>query len=227
MALYGKGMLMTFTETPAAVEEDFNEWYNREHIDERVWMPGFHRARRYVDADGDARIKYFATYETDKVEDLADPDYMALLKDQSDWSKKVMATFTKFDRVTARITIDLSHGFAGACAFARFFPAPSVMDALRAHLEKTLLPALVARPGMIGAVLAENDLAVVNEGRKAQGMAIPENETPQWIVLLEGQTTQATAAALREGFGTGLTQHGVASSDIDTGNHVLMFGNNR
>jgi len=227
MALYGKGMLMTFTETPVGVEEDFNEWYNREHIDERVWMPGFHRARRYVDADGDARIKYFATYETDKVEDLADPDYMELLKDQSDWSKRVMATFSKFERVTARITIDLSHGFAGACAYARFSPAPAMMDALRGHLEKDLLPSLVARPGMIGAVLAENDLAVVNEGRKAQGMASPENETPEWIVLLEGQTTQATAAAIRAGFGAGLSDHGVAAPDIDTGNHVLMFGNNR
>ena len=227
MALYGKGMLMTFTETPLGVEEDFNEWYNREHIDERVWMPGFHRARRYVDADGDARIKYFATYETDKVEDLCDPAYMELLKDQSDWSKKVMATFSKFDRVTARITVDLSHGFAGACAYARFFPAPTVMDGLRAHLENELLPYLVARPGMIGAILAENDLAVVNEGRKAQGMAIPENETPEWFVLLEGQTTQATAAALRAGFGAGLADHGVAAPDIDTGNHVLMFGNNR
>jgi hypothetical protein len=227
MALYGKGMLMTFTETPVGVEEDFNEWYNREHIDERVWMPGFHRARRYVDADGDARIKYFATYETDKVEDLCDPAYMELLKDQSDWSKKVMATFSKFDRVTARITVDLSHGFAGACAYARFFPAPTVMDGLRAHLENELLPSLVARPGMIGAILAENDLAVVNEGRKAQGMAIPENETPEWFVLLEGQTTQATAAALRAGFGAGLADHGVVAPDIDTGNHVLMFGNNR
>ena len=45
MGLYGKGMLMTFTETLNEDEMDFNEWYNREHIDERVWMPGFHRAR--------------------------------------------------------------------------------------------------------------------------------------------------------------------------------------
>jgi len=227
MALYGKGMLMTFTETSVGVEEDFNEWYNREHIDERVWMPGFHRARRYVDCDGDALIKYFATYETDKVENLCDPTYMELLKDQSDWSKKVMATFHKFDRVTARITIDQSHGFAGACAFARFFPAPSVMEALRGYLESDLLPALVARPGMIGAVLAENDLDVVNEGRKAQGTVIPKNETPQWIVLLEGQTTEVTAAALRAGFAGGLADHGVAAEAIDTANHVLMFGNCR
>ena len=79
MSLYGKGMLITYSETPPEVEEDFNEWYNREHIDERVWMPGFHRARRYVDANSNADIKYFATYETDKVEDLADPEYMELL----------------------------------------------------------------------------------------------------------------------------------------------------
>ena len=32
MSLYGKGMLITFSETPPEVEEDFNEWYNREHV---------------------------------------------------------------------------------------------------------------------------------------------------------------------------------------------------
>ena len=27
MSLYGKGMLITYSETPPEVEEDFNEWY--------------------------------------------------------------------------------------------------------------------------------------------------------------------------------------------------------
>ena len=227
MAQYGTGMLMTFTEPVPGTEQDFNEWYNREHVDERVWMPGFHRARRYVDCDGDARIRYFATYETDRVEQLCDPDYMKLLADQSDWSKRVMKTFVRFDRVTARITIDLTHGFGGACAFARFFPEPAVMNRLRDHLGAKLLPDLVARPGMVGALLAENDLDVVNEGRRAQGIAIPEHETPQWIVLLEGQTTADTRAALRDGFEAGLPDFGVAAGDIDRANHVLLFGNNR
>ena len=64
MALYGKGMLMTFTETSNEDEIEFNEWYNREHVDERVWMPGFHRARRYIDADGTAPFKYFCLLYT-------------------------------------------------------------------------------------------------------------------------------------------------------------------
>ena len=227
MALYGKGMLMTLSETLPGVEEDFNEWYNREHIDERVWMPGFHRARRYYDCQGNAKVKYFATYETDHVRDLAAPEYMELLKDQSDWSKKVMATFVKFDRVTADVTVDLSHGFSGACAIARFYPKPSVMNALRTHLEKSLLPTLIERSGMIGAVLAENNLDVVNEGRKAQGVDIPSDETPEWIVLLEGQDTRSTAATLKQGFGAGMPEYDIYPAEIDSGNHIFMFGNNR
>ena len=69
MALCGKGMLITFTEVNRRDEQDFNEWYNREHIDERVNLPGFKRARRYVAVKGSP--KYFATYECSKVDDLA------------------------------------------------------------------------------------------------------------------------------------------------------------
>ena len=227
MSLYGKGMLITFSETPPEVEEDFNEWYNREHIDERVWMPGFHRARRYADANSNADIKYFATYETDKVEDLADPEYMELLKDQSDWSKKVMSTFTKFDRITASVTIDLSHGFGGACLAARFFPEIKIMAKLRDNLGDNLLPNIVSIPGIIGSVLVENNLSVVNEGRRAQGMEIPENETPEWIILIEAQDNKVLSHYANKLIEEGLSEFELEPSDINIGVYNLMFGNNR
>ena len=66
MPLHGKGMLIVFCEVKARDERDFNEWYNREHIDERVNLPGFHRARRYIAVRGSP--KYLATYECDTVE---------------------------------------------------------------------------------------------------------------------------------------------------------------
>ena len=69
MPLHGKGMLIVFNEVRARDERDFNEWYNREHIDERVNLPGFHRARRYTAVRGSP--KYLATYECDTVSDLA------------------------------------------------------------------------------------------------------------------------------------------------------------
>ena len=190
-------------------------------------MPGFHRARRYVDANSNADIKYFATYETDKVEDLADPEYMELLKDQSDWSKKVMSTFTKFDRITANVTIDLSHGFGGACLAARFFPGIGIMSKLRDNLAENLLPHIVSTPGIIGAVLVENNLSVVNEGRRAQGMEIPENETPEWIILIEAQDNKVLSHHANKLIEAGLSEFELEPSDINIGVYNFMFGNNR
>ena len=227
MALYGKGMLMTFTETLSEDEVDFNEWYNREHIDERVWMPGFHRARRYIDADGTAAFKYLATYETSVVQDLADPEYMELLKDQSDWSKKVMAKFTKFERITADITIDFSHGFGGGCSIAWFNPKPEVMDDLRDYFRNEFLKEIVQKPEVVGAVLAENNLEVANKGRQAQGIEIPDNETPSWIIIVEAQDSVTASRSLSNLPENGLPKFSLVGSEIVSSNYNLIFGNNR
>src|SRR6516225_658349 len=41
MPLSGKGMLITVMDADPAEEEDFNKWYDREHIVERVAIAGF------------------------------------------------------------------------------------------------------------------------------------------------------------------------------------------
>ncbi len=48
MPLAGKGMLLTSMDIDAADEADFNRWYDREHLEERVAIDGFLEARRYV-----------------------------------------------------------------------------------------------------------------------------------------------------------------------------------
>ena len=39
----------------AAHEAEFNRWYDREHLEERVAIDGFLEARRYVAHDGNQR----------------------------------------------------------------------------------------------------------------------------------------------------------------------------
>ena len=121
MPLRGKGMLIVFR-SEIAHERDFNEWYNREHIDERLNLPGFQRARRWVAVNGSP--KYLATYECDRVGDLATPHYLALLANQTPWTQTMMARFTKFNRMTLRVQVDLTHGLGGALAAVRFVPDP-------------------------------------------------------------------------------------------------------
>jgi len=229
MALLGSGMLVTFTEVAPEDEAEFNEWYDREHVDERVFMPGFLRARRYLAADGATRVKYFATYETNTVRDLCDPEYMKLLGDQSPWSKKVMARFTHFDRLTVSATVDLSHGFSGAAGLARFFPADDKKDALRAALRDSLLPEAIKREGVHGAAVLENDLDVANEGLKAQGKPIPENQRQEWLVLLDTATAEQGRSALEALFGGDrlAAEFGLSTIAVDRGAYRFTFGNQR
>jgi len=55
-----RGLLLTLTEPPPGMEEEFNAWYDEEHLPERLAIPGFRSARRWV-----AGRTYLATYELD------------------------------------------------------------------------------------------------------------------------------------------------------------------
>ena len=51
MPIAGKGMLITWMDIDPAEEADFNLWYDREHLAERVGIEGFVEARRWIAAD--------------------------------------------------------------------------------------------------------------------------------------------------------------------------------
>ncbi len=224
-ALRGKGMLITVTDVRDRDERDFNEWYNREHIDERVNLPGFRRARRYKAVEGKPR--YFATYECSKVGDLATPGYLRLLANQTPWSQRVMARFTHFDRLTLRIQTDQTHGSGGALSCVRFVPDPAKRTALLAWLREDALPRASARAGMSGAAAGMNDLDVANAPARGQNADYPRATEIEWAILLEGMDPDATAAAAHAIFkAAALKPFGVAAPP-SIGTYRLLFGNER
>jgi hypothetical protein len=225
MPLCGKGMLIVFTEVRSRDERDLNEWYNREHIDERIALPGFHRARRYVAVRGTPR--YLAVYECDGVTDLATPGYLRLLANQTPWTQAVMARFTQFHRLTLRVQVDLAHGIGGALAAVRFVPDPHERKNLASWLRETALPRAVARTAMVGGAAAENDLEVANAPLTDKSMDHPRADEIEWVVLLEGADAAAAGAAARAIFTpAALRKFGVAAPPT-IGTYRLLFANQR
>src|SRR5215475_8808643 len=108
MPLAGKGMLLTSMDIDAADEEDFNRWYDREHLEERVAIDGFLEARRYLAHTGSP--KYLFLYSTKTIDVLDSPAYRARLGQPTDWSKATMAKFKNMIRAVARITISRGNG---------------------------------------------------------------------------------------------------------------------
>ncbi len=95
-----KGLLLTMTEPPAAMEEEFNAWYDSEHLPERLAIPGFISARRWVDAQAPAGTgKYLATYELSSPQVLQSAEYLAHVGDNfTPWSKRCLSRCTLFRR---------------------------------------------------------------------------------------------------------------------------------
>ncbi len=63
-----KGLLLMMTDIDPANEEDFNRWYEEEHLAERMAIPGFINARRFTALEGGP--KYLALYDLESPEVL-------------------------------------------------------------------------------------------------------------------------------------------------------------
>ncbi|MFY9877786.1 MAG: hypothetical protein WCD65_03780 [Pseudolabrys sp.] len=53
-----QGLLLVMADIDPAIERDFNQWYEQEHLSERMAIPGFLRARRFTAIEGSP--KYLA-----------------------------------------------------------------------------------------------------------------------------------------------------------------------
>src|SRR3954471_12339671 len=156
MPLAGKGMLLTSMDVEAADEQDFNRWYDREHLQERVAIDGFLEARRYVAHAG--RPKYLSLYSTRTFDVLDSPAYRTALASQTAWSKQNIARFRNMIRAVARITISRGSGRGAALGLVRLRPAANAGDALRASLRDQLDTDTL--DGIISMHLLESDPAL-------------------------------------------------------------------
>lgn len=86
--MVNKGFLLVTMTPPSAMEEEFNAWYDTEHVPERARTPGFETALRYVSTG--AAPRYMAMYDLVAPSVLASPDYLAISFDKSSpWTKRV------------------------------------------------------------------------------------------------------------------------------------------
>ena len=93
-----RGLLLTLTEPPAAMEEEFNAWYEDEHLPERLAIPGFRSARRWVANGQPGEGKYLATYELESPEVLHSPEYLARFEHPTPWSRRCLDRAVVFRR---------------------------------------------------------------------------------------------------------------------------------
>jgi hypothetical protein len=194
MPLTGKGMLLTSMDIDPADEPEFNRWYDREHLEERVAIDGFLEARRYVAHA--ASPKYLSLYATETFEVLDSPAYRAALANQTEWSRKNISRFRNMIRAVARITISRGQGRGAALGIVRLRPPGGGEEGLRAALRQKLDPGDL--DGIISMHLIESDPALSRP--ITDDPSAPNPGSADWFALIDGTHVDAISAALATRF---------------------------
>ncbi|MBU9487582.1 DUF4286 family protein [Burkholderia multivorans] len=131
------GQLCVWTDIDPAHEADFNAWYDREHMQERVAIPGFTHARRFRATDRGPR-KYLALYVTDTLDVFRGDAYRRAFAQQTAWSLANFARMTGTQRRVGELTIEAGDGEGAHLALFVLPPERIDVAQLRARFDAAL-----------------------------------------------------------------------------------------
>ena len=95
-----KGLLVAGFDSSPVKEDEFNDWYDTEHVPERRAVPGFLTCERWVAAEN-PRIS-IATYDLESIDVLKSDAYRAIGGENlSPWSKRVVGKAKRLCRFEA------------------------------------------------------------------------------------------------------------------------------
>jgi hypothetical protein len=193
MPLLGRAaMLLSFDVAPEAVAEH-DDWHTREHLPERLSIPGFMRGSRWVAVRGGPR--YFVLYEVEDLATLSSDAYLQRLNNPSPWTSRMMAHYRGMTRGFCSVAASFGVGIGGVCLLVRFKPPAGTESSFRQWLCDEALLALPARRGLGSVHLLEGALtpAMTNEQRIRGADAGVD-----WALVVSGYS-QEVLAQLPEG----------------------------
>ncbi len=148
----GGGELFVWTDIDPKYEHDFNRWYDREHMEERLSIPGFQWARRYR-AVSDAERRYLALYRVAGKEVFTSKPYQEAFAHQTAWSQDNFARMRNTQRRVFGIPQARGQGTGGAVGLLRIGTATPDHEAVN-----TVFAALEPLQGALGMRWLEPDV---------------------------------------------------------------------
>jgi hypothetical protein len=186
-SVVGAGAMINWITVPREHLAVYEDWYNYQHLPERVSTPGFLRARRFIAAEhrDPDRLDYLTLYETTTVEVLASPEYLRRLDNPTALTLDVVPLFAEFRRAACQVTVISGHGSSGR-VMAVEVDSGSEPATLRTALANSVFPALIEEHRLVAASLYEPD-AVVTDAKNAtvEGQSSAQQQTSSSVVLAE------------------------------------------
>lgn len=155
MALLGSAaMLLWFDIVPEHISE-VDEWLARQHFAERIGIPGFLRAQRWVSVSSGAR--YFIVYEVSDIDVLSSAPYLERLNNPTPWTRQLMPHYRGMVRGFCRLERSFGTVIGCTSVSVRYGPAAGKEAQLQSWLTRDLIPRLDGRAGFASVHMLRSD----------------------------------------------------------------------
>ncbi|WP_306119794.1 MULTISPECIES: hypothetical protein [unclassified Roseitalea] len=192
MGLLGTGAVAIWHDIAPEGREEFYAWHGREHMPERVAIPGFRRGRRYVAIEADR--EFFNLYEAEAPDVLTGPDYQARLNDPTPWTVATVRHFRGVARSLCAVAASAGEGGGGLAATFRYDVDPAAHDGHVKALGLRFAP-LLASPHVAGAHVLLADIAASRVDTAERKAREEPNTVPGAVVVIEGWGDEAAFLA--------------------------------
>jgi hypothetical protein len=189
------GILAVWSDVDAVAEDDYNAWYDREHLFERLEVPGFHRGRHYLTVSGAPR--YFTYFVTDNAAVMASQAYLTQANQPSPWTRRILPYFRNTNRTACNVVCRIGRGYGAASLTMRLAAVAGRQDALIDWLSNTQLPALVEQPGLIGAQIWRADRRATLVPVEDRRLRSEPDQVADLVIFVEGTLVDRLQAVAR------------------------------
>lgn len=219
MALAGNALVAIWNDILPESRDDFFEWHPREHMVERLGIPGFLRGRRYIATDGG--VEFLTLYEVSEPQVLGSTVYLGRVTNPTPWSARVLPAFRNNVRGACRLLLSVGHAMGGFVATLRFEAQPGREAGLDQALTQRVLPALIELPHVCGVHYALNDAALTsgNSGnQRGRVIGLPER-----IVLVEGISAEQLGRVVGAHLSADTLHALGAGAEVQSGSYQLEY----
>ena len=192
-ALMGQGAVLIWNDVADEGRDQFYEWHDKEHVPERLAIPGFRRGRRFVKPLHSP--EWFTMYEADDLSVVTSPSYLARLNAPTPETQRTLPYFRNTSRAVCRVVHSVGASSGGHVLAMRLNVPSESRDALCSHLAREAFPRAMSFVGVIACHLfvADDDASFIPTAESSTRTF----DVPSWVVLCETTTSAAGDRAKR------------------------------
>jgi hypothetical protein len=178
--MLGKAAVAMWWDIAPEVRAEWEDWHTREHMPERLSIPGFVRGTRWIAASG--QPSYFVLYEAERLETLTAGTYLERLNNPTPWSLKMMPHHRNMVRSLCEVRATWGGGVPQTLATIRFSLASN-------------LPRLPQGQGLTSAHLLQS-VPMAATPQTTEQKIRGGDASADWVFLIGGYDTEAVEAAV-------------------------------